>query len=345
VNSPYTGAPPFPFTPPATDEERRQYRFLTPLAIAQYDPDFRNAVVQQWNFNIQRQLPGAFVATIAYVGSKGNHLFLENELNPAIYGAPGATFDARRPLAPVFGSVRNFSAQGNSLYHSLQSSLNKRFSRGLTLNASYTWGKLIDDSSGDGDAPANPFNLRNERAVSDLDITHRFVASLIYELPRLGGGPSLIRALLNGWETNGIVILQSGEPFTVVSGRDNSQSGVGQDRADLIGDPYLPADRPRHELIERYFNTTAFAPNAIGTFGNVGRNTMRGPGQATVDFGLIREIRLSEQLRLQLRAEAFNVFNRVNLGNPNANQSSPQFGQITGAGQPRLIQLALRLRF
>lgn len=345
VTNPYSGAVPFPFTPPATDQERRNYQFVTPLAMAQYDPDFRNAIVQQWNFSIQRQLPASFVATVAYVGSKGNHLFLENEINPAVFGAPGNTFDARRPFAPVFGSVRNFSSQGNSLYHSLQTSLNKRFSYGLTLNTNYTWSKLIDDASGDGDLPSNPFNIRNERGVSDLDLTHRFVASFIYQFPRLGGGPALLRGVLNGWETNGIITMQSGDPFTVVSGRDNSQSGVGGDRADLIGDPYLPTDRPRSQLVAGYFNTAAFGPNAVGTFGNVGRNTMRGPRQSTVDFGLIREFPIYERARLQFRAEAFNLLNHVNLGNPNATQSSPQFGQITTAGQPRLVQLALRLRF
>jgi hypothetical protein len=345
VDRPYTGAPPFPFNPPQTEEERRSYRFITPLANAQYDPDFRNAIMQQWNLSVQRQLPANFVASIAYVGSKGNHLFIENELNPAIFGAPGNTFDARRPLAPVFASVRNFSSEGSSIYHSMQLSLNKRFSHGLTLNTNYTWSKLIDTGSGDGDAPANPFNIRNERAVSDLDLTHRFVASFLYDFPRLGAGPGLLRVLVNGWQTNGIITLQSGDPFTIVSGVDNSQSGIGQDRADLLGNPYLPADRPRSELISRYFNTAAFGRNVAGTFGNVGRNTMRGPGQSSVDFGLIREVTLHESLRLQFRAEAFNVLNKVNLGNPNAMQSSPNFGQITTAGQPRLIQLALRLRF
>ncbi|HET8550477.1 MAG TPA: TonB-dependent receptor, partial [Bryobacteraceae bacterium] len=117
------------------------------------------------------------------------------------------------------------------------------------------------------------------------------------------------------------------------------------DRADLIGNPFLDTGRPRAELIARYFNTAAFATNAPGTFGNVGRNIMHGPGNATLDLGLVKMFPIRESLRLQFRGEAFNALNRVNLGNPNTNASSEQFGQITSAGAPRVLQLALKLVF
>jgi hypothetical protein len=346
VDDPYRSVGnPFPFHPPSTDAEKDAYEWVLPMAITQWDPNFRNAIVQQWNFNVQRQILSTWVATAAYVGSKGNHLFLSHELNPAIFGAPGNNLDARRLFAPAFGSVTNMSSRGNSLYHSMQLSLNKRFSSGLSLLANYTWSKLIDDASADGDQPANPLNIRNERAVSDLDRTHRFVGSFLFQTPQLRNSPAALRYVFGSWELNGIVTLASGSPFTVSSGRDNSQSGVNVDRADLIGDPHLDLDRPRSELIDRYFNTDAFIVNAPGTFGTAGRNILRGPGTANVDLGLMKNFPITERVRLQLRGEAFNAFNRVDLGNPNANATSPQFGMITGAGSPRVLQVALKLYF
>jgi hypothetical protein len=338
---------PWPYKPPETPEEKLNYKFLTPVAFQPYDPDFSNGYMQQWNFNLQREFFGSWLATAAYVGSKGVHLFNQNELNPALYraGATTGNTNARRIYAPNFAGIANQQSNGNSIYHSLQLSLNKRFSKGFSLLASYTWSKLIDDSSGDGGTSTDPFNFRNQRGLSSLDIAHRFVGSFVYELPRLAGANPFVKYLAGGWDLNGIVILQGGTPFTVVSGRDNSFSGVNADRADLIGNPYLPTDRSRSDLINRYFNTDAFAFNAIGTFGTSGRNILRDPGTISTDVGLFKNIPIGEKHRIQFRAEAFNVINRVNLGSPNANRSAAAFGRITSAGSPRVIQLALKYQF
>jgi hypothetical protein len=346
VNNPYEGiGNPFPFTAPTTDAEKAAYQWVTPMVHRQWNPNFRNAMVQQWNFSLQRQFFGSWIASAAYVGSKGNHLFSGSELNPAIFGAPGRTVDERRPWYPALGSVTDLSSRGNSIYHSLQLVLNKRFTGGFSLQSNYTWGKLIDDSSSDGDGPANPFDFRSERAPSDYDITHRFVTSFIWELPKLNGAQPILRHVLGGWETNSIVVLQSGSWMTFSSGVDNSQSGVNADRADLVGSPKLDTGRTRDELIQRYFNTAAFTVNPLGTFGTSGRNILRGPGEATVTFGAVKNIAVMEKVRLQFRGEFFNFLNRVNLGNPNTNASSNTFGRITGAGAPRVVQLALKLVF
>jgi hypothetical protein len=346
VMQPYEGiGDPFPFSPPSTEAEKAAYEWVLPMSITQWNPNFRNAISQQWNISIQRQLSATWVLTTAYVGSKGNHLFMSSELNPAIYGAPGGTLDARRLMAPVFGPVTDQSSRGNSIYHALQVTANKRFSRGFTIQTNYTFGKLIDDASGDGDAPSNPFNFRNERGPSDLDIMHRFVGSFVWELPLLSDAPGFVRHIFGGWQTNGIVQLQSGRWLTFGSGRDNSQSGINADRADLVGDPFLDTGRPRDQLIDQYFDTDAFQVNAPGTFGTSGRNIVRGPGDATVDLGLVKNFVLREGWRLQFRGEAFNAFNRVNLGNPNTTATAAQFGRITSAGSPRVIQLALKFLF
>ncbi|MCL4850075.1 MAG: TonB-dependent receptor [Bryobacteraceae bacterium] len=346
VNNPYAGVgDPFPFTPPRTPEEVAAYRWVTPMALTEWNPNFRNAVAQQWNLNLQRQFFSSWVGTIAYVGSKGNHLFMTSELNPAIYGAPGSNTNARRPYFPTFANITDMSSRGNSIYHALQLTVNKRFASGLTLLANYTFAKLIDDSSSDGDAPANPFNIRAERGHSDLDRSHRFVASYIYELPKLSGAHPIVRQVLGGWETNGIITLTSGSWLTVVSGVDNSQSAVNQDRADIIGDPHLDSGRPRQETLDSYFNTKAFTANAVGTFGTSGRNILQGPGDAVVDAGLAKTFPIREDMRIQFRSEFFNLLNRVNLGNPNLNASAAQFGRITTAGSPRVLQLALKFIF
>ncbi len=346
VDNPYQGVgDPFPFVPPNTPEEIAKYKWVMPMALTQWNPNFRNSIAQQWNFNLQRQFFSSWIATAAYVGSKGNHLFMPTELNPGIYGAPGNNLNARRRLFPTFANVTDQSSRGNSIYHAMQLSVNKRFSGGLTLLANYTFSKLIDDASSDGDAPANPFNIRAERGPSDLDRTHRFVSSLVYELPKLTGANALARRIFGGWEVNGIITLSSGSWMSILSGSDRSQSGVNQDRADLIGDPFLDTSRPKDELLARYFNTAAFAANAPGTFGTSGRNIIRGPGDVVVDAGVMKNFAIRESMRVQFRSEFFNLPNRVNLGNPNTNFGAAQFGKITSAGSPRVIQFALKLMF
>jgi hypothetical protein len=234
---------------------------------------------------------------------------------------------------------------GNSTYHALQATLNKRFSHGFTVLANYTWSKTIDNADDDANNATNPFNISFDKGPSNFDIEHRFVSSFIWDLPQPKTGSRLLSRLIGGWETNGIVTLESGLPFSIVSGRDNSNSGVNLDRADLIGSPSLPSGRTLNQILHEYFNVTAFAPNRIGTFGNTGRNSLRGPGAATVDFGLLKNIPVTEKMRVQFRAEAFNVLNRVNFSNPNNNQSSPTFGVITNASDPRVLQMALKFMF
>jgi hypothetical protein len=346
VDNPYLGfGNPFPFSPPSTPQEIADYQWVTPMAITQFNPNFRNARVQQWNLNLQRQFFDSWIGTVAYVGTKGNHLFMSNELNPAIFGAPGGSLNARRPLFPTFANISDQSSQASSIYHAMQLTMNKRFASGLTLLSNYTWSKLIDTASNDGQGPANPFDIRNERGRSDFDRTHRFVSSFVYELPRMQGSNAFVRHVLGGWDVNGILTLVSGSPLSFGSGRDNSQSGVNSDRADLIGDPFLSTGRSRDETIARYFNTSAFAVNALGTFGNSGRNIMDSPGQATVDTGIFKNFLITENMRIQFRTEVFNTFNRVNLGNPNTNASAVAFGRITGAGAPRVVQFALKFMF
>jgi hypothetical protein len=153
-----------------------------------------------------------------------------------------------------------------------------------------------------------------------------------------------VHSVAGGWQLSGIATLRSGEPFSVYSGVDNSMSGVGSDRAQLIGDPYISGNPSRGAEVAEYLNPAAFAVNPLGTFGNTGRNMFYGPGFASVDLALEKIFHPVERLAIQFRAEAFNALNRPNLENP-VNTLGPNFMTINSAFDPRILQFALRLRW
>jgi hypothetical protein len=287
----------------------------------------------------------------AYVGNKGTHLQSFRERNAAVYrsDATVGNTNARRPLAPYFGSVRMLVNTGNSVYHSVQLTVEKRISRGFSVLAFYTLSKSIDDESNNAQftfSNPHPTDQAFNRGVSDFDIRHNFRTSAVYELPRFGGGNYLLRTLLGGWNMSAIMDIRSGYPFGLTSGRDNSFSGMGLDRADLTGNPALPVDRPKNGLIPRYFDTTLVRANAVGTYGIAPRNFLRGLGSFNIDSSLMKDFVLREGWKLQLRGEFFNTVNHTNLNDPGTNFSSPNnFGIITGAGSPRILQIGVRIVF
>ena len=206
--------------------------------------------------------------------------------------------------------------------------------------ANYTWSKAIDDLGW-----TNPFDRRFDRAVSGTDLPHNFKFSNVWQVPV----PAMHGAagkLLNGWMLNSMVVWQSGFAMTVASGRDNSFSGVGRDRADFLGGTAdLGSDRSHGEMVAKFFDTSKFTPNALGTFGNSGRNNLRGPRYFNTDMGVVKNTKVTERVSLQFRAEFFNVFNNVNFRPPSTNAASAQFGRITAASDPRILQFALKTLF
>src|SRR5262249_13871643 len=162
-------------------------------------------------------------------------------------------------------------------------------------------------------------------------LPHRFVASFIYQFPSLKGHVRVLREVAGRWEINGIGTLQSGAPFTVTSGRDNSGTAINNDRPNPVGDWRLADGPSQKPQIQQYFNIAAFVQNPAGTFGNAGRNILRGPFRGNLDLGAIKNFQIAERHRVQFRAELFNLLNHANLGNPNGNLSNVQFGRITTA--------------
>ena len=325
---------------------QKDVQFTLPAALrAVFSKDFTVPALYSWNLSLERQFGGNWVGRVAAIGNKGTHMFAQSEnsreVNPAIYG-PGATVgntQARRPY-PDFGPIGFFESGNNAHYNSLQLNMEKRFSHGYTLLASYTWSKKMDDYQW-----TNPFNRGFDYGVARDDIPHNFKFSNVWSVPH-APFKGLAGKLANGWMLNSILTWQSGFPFSVTSGRDNSLTGVGRDRADYLGGAAtLDTGRPHGELIAQYFNTAVFAPNAIGTFGNSGKNILRGPGFFNLDFGATKRTNVTERVGLDFRAEFFNVFNNVNFTQPNSNQSSGQFGRITSALDPRIVQFGLKLQF
>ncbi len=155
----------------------------------------------------------------------------------------------------------------------------------------------------------------------------------------------VVRYALAGWQPAGLWRFSSGGPFNPVTGRDNSLTGINADRPNVLSDPSLSKDRPRGEQIARYFDPAMFEANRLGEFGNTGRNSLRGPGFATIDLSMIKNFKITERHAVQFRAEIFNLFNHANLGNPGTTWGAPTFGRILSAADPRLIQLALKYSF
>jgi len=311
----------------------------------------RPGYMQNWNFLIEREIASGMLARIAYVGSKGTHLLNTIDVNPGIF-APGATasnLNQRRPYTRI-GQLAMGNSNGNSSYNGLQVTVQRRYAAGFSVLANYTWSKAIDYSSfgsieGNQTGP-DPFNIRNNRGPAEFDVTHRFVLSGVWQLPTLGQSHRMVRAVLGGWQSNGILTAQTGNPLTVRSGVNNALNGVGNDFADYLGGDWrLPSDRPKKDEIAKWFDTSRFTTNRIGTIGTARRGQLRSPGDWNVDFSLFKSFKPLEQLRAEFRGEFFNVLNHANLNEPNASVTSPIFGVITSASSPRIIQVAVKLIF
>lgn len=344
---PLIGQPPIP---PGINLSNPAFTGTQDLAYP--DPNFRTGYIQGFNLNVQRQILKDLAVQVGYVGRTGRKLIMGYSFNPAIYG-PGATLgntNARR-IYQGFGDLRSISSQANSGYNGLQIEVTKRFSRGFSLQGAYTFSRSIDMRSAVaavGATTPNVFNLRSDIGLSDSHAKHIANFSWLWDLPSLTSGNAILRALVSGWQVNGLVNLLTGLPVNILSGTDAAFSGTSNQRPNVIGDPVLPGGRSRAETIAAWFDRTRFVAAAPGTFGNTGRNAIIGPGQAVLNAGVFRTFRLPgrEGLRLQLRSEFFNATNHVNLGQPNANLASGiNMGRITSAGAARVIQFAAKVQF
>ncbi|MEO8660458.1 MAG: hypothetical protein ABI693_18460, partial [Bryobacteraceae bacterium] len=301
--------------------------------------------VQQWNFNLQRELPGGLVLQLAYIGSSAHALYSPDQINSPQPGS--GAIQPRRPF-PQFGALTWYVPLVSSNYSSFQATAERRFARGFGLLAAYTWAHSIDNGASNADrddwAPQNPADYRAERGSSNFDIRHRFSLSSVWQLPFgksrrfLGTGPAA--AIAGGWQLSGIVSAQTGLPFTPRLPTDTAGTGTP------IRPNRIQSGVAATPTVQSWFDTSAFVSPPPYAYGNSGRNILSGPGFRNVDLGLSRLFRLGERVRLEFRAEAFNLFNTPQLGSPNPVLTFNTTGAISTVTNPqREIQLALRLRF
>jgi hypothetical protein len=321
---------------------------------------------QVYGLDIQRALPGNILLDIGYAGSRGTHLTGLRDLNQAPPGPTAAT--PRSPISPNIGNVDALENRENSFYNALQLKVERRFSAGFYLMANYTYAHSIDNGSvsasaandpiaSGGGYPQNSFDTNAERGNSDFDLRNRAVVSFIYELPfgtgkkYLSSSSRVVDAFLGGWQVNGIFQGQGGFPFTAELANGSSDINSSADgspvRPYLIGNPNLNSGQSIHH----WFNVAAFAvPGQDGTpaytFGNTGRNTLRGPDFLNFDYSMFKTFKLTERVNLVFRAELFDLTNHPNFALPNQAVDQPQGGFITSTiANPRQVQFALKLLF
>jgi outer membrane receptor protein involved in Fe transport len=349
------------FSPPYTNDKPA-------LGLNSVDPNLRTPYIQQWGTNVQWAAANDMMVEVGYVGTKGvalpdrraiNQAVLASSTNP-INGLTTNTSANTQLRVPYTG----FSPAGllaeetaaDSHYHSLQASVTRRISRGLRFQASYTYSKSIDDTSGGSttlfsEITGDESNMGSSKGVSDFDRTHRLMINSSYEIPRWGFGwnnTAIGKRIFSGWQISGIGIWQSGAPFSIsdsagavfygtTGSRANYAAGATAESAQKSGSP--------ESRLNAYFDTTAFA-RAGNLFGNVGRNTMRGPRQRNVDFSVNKHVLITERLNAEIRGEFFNVMNMVNFASPTGSIASSGFGGIKATdGNPRVIQFAMKLVF
>ncbi|MPZ19488.1 MAG: hypothetical protein GEV06_16450 [Luteitalea sp.] len=314
-------------------------------AINAVQRDIQNARSLQWNVTVERDLGRNLGVRVSYVGNETTHLpWFNNSINVPREQAPGAV-QPHRPFQP-WSNILVLSSDGRSTLHQLQLEAIKRYSSGLAFQAEYSWTRSRDNAPIVG-GPQNPYDPGADWGNSDQVRRHIFTLAYSYELP-FGPGKSFGRnvtgfvgQLIGGWELAGVTYVRSGTPFSVTFGA--TQPGWFSGRADLASDPTLPG---RDRSIDGWFNPAAFAVPAPFTYGNSPRNVLFGPGDVVVDLSVIKNTRIGDDVTVQFRAEFFNLPNHANVGNPAANISVPStVGRIFGAGDPRQVQLGVKVLF
>ena len=367
--------------------------FPATVSVYSLQPGVRwtTPTIYDWNITAERQLRSDTVLHVSYVGLRGTHLRQDVDLNPGVYNGTTASLQSRRPFQPYGDIIENRNNGANS-YNGLQIDFEKRPSTGgegilkqITLLANYTFSKAMEyglasnggitdvgSSKGSGMSFYDPRQHAFETGLTDYDHTHRFVMSYIWNLPRMPQANGLVRNIVGGWDWTGIYTVTSGDPLTILSGKDQSGTGLGSDRADYIGpagqfgETASPSNRTQCPATVKHcvpwLNSALFAQPAAGTYGNAGKNTFRAPLLWNVDTGLLKNLYPlpgHEHFNFQFRAELFNVFNHPQFADPNvtqSNSSNGSFGNIRstvgvaagnlgGSADSRIIQLALKMQF
>jgi hypothetical protein len=321
---------------------------VSPVSVAH---NYKDAHVQSWNFNVQQQLGASYGMMLGYFASKGTNLNVERNYNQPINGVlPYANLSASSPIDPgaKLGNILVYESDANSSYNAMWLTLEKHFSKGLQFTSSYTWSKSIDENSRNeqGLVIQNSYNIAGDRGLSDFDTRNRFTLDGVYDLPFKG-------RFISGWEISLIEQIQSGNPINFHT-TNTSFVGAGVLRPNVTGPVttgYSPATN-RNATYITYIQDPSVLVDQGNAFGNLGRNVIIGPGFSNLDASLIKNFQLTERLRLQFHADAFDVLNQANWNQPTSSVGSSTFGLISStrfpagdSGSSRQLQLALKLIF
>ena len=330
-----------------------------------FDRHFRLPQILTYNLTFEHEFAGNLFTRLEYAGNHGAHLGGTGDqesgllqLNPSVY-IPGQSTEnniQQRRLYPNFGFIGSINSGVNSNYNAGQFELEKRLSYGLSFQTNFTWSHALNNVGPNGQEYLFGIGGINtcgcgrslDYGPDAGDDIRVFRLSGDYAFPRIPIKGITDKAV-NGWNLSYITNWQSGFPFTAFAEDDNSFSGMGNDRPDItvanISDTNLSTKRSHSALINEWFNTADFTQNAIGTYGNIGKDSMRGPGLFTTDFALLKNGKAGERVSYEFRAEFYNAFNNVNFGAPDAGLQDSNFGQISSANDPRILQMALKFKF
>lgn len=344
IVSPTSANPPlaFPltFTGPVRFDNAINVAGPAGLAPQSIDHDFDNAYMQSWNLNAQYEF-SKFVLLAGYIGSSGKHLITRRNINQPINGVrPYPALSMSSPILPgtSLGNITQVEGTGNSSYNAMWVTATRRLANNLQFDASYTWSKSLDYNSFStgGIMTQDSYDLIGSRGLSDFDARHRFVISAIYAVPFRGN------RLIEGWQLAVIVQSQSGNPLNIVTTNSTVNGVAGTLRPDVDGRINMLGH------VEAWFDTSAFAP--VARLGNLGRNVVIGPNFNNTDLSVTKNTTLRDAVRVQFRAEVFDVFNHANFGQPGNVTGSPSFGRITNtrfptgeSGSSRQVQFGLKL--
>lgn len=309
--------------------------------------------VEEYNLTLEQEYGANWSSRISYVGNVGRHFYIARDQNAPVF-IPGASTSgnaqSRRPLSN-YSSIGLLDPSSNSSFNSLQLVLTRRFTHGFSFSGSYVWEKEFDIASADPGSftaytLANEYCVACDRGLSTLEIPQDFVASYMYQLPHFHLWGVLGKEVLDGWQVNGITTLETGSPFNVLSNVDTNDDGITTDRPNIVANPNIHGRRTRTAKIAEYFNTAAFVvPAANSGPGDSPRDPIVGPGNVDTDISAFKQFALVHDSDLVFRGEIYNLFNNVNLSNPNGTVGNGNYGKITGSGAPRIVQFALKYEF
>jgi len=314
--------------------------------IRSFDKELKLPVVDNWSFGVQRKLTSTVVSELTYVGTHGFNQTMDLDLNQLPLGTlqanPGVNANALRQYAG-YAFINQYVTNASFHYNGLQALLKMNLAHGDLVQVAYTYSKATTSATAWNTLPVDSFNPGMDEGLADYDRPHIFVASYIYALPFWRDGGEWYKRVLGSWRVSGVTTAQSGLPLNIIVNGDPAGIGrSGNQRPNVVGEAALSND---DRTWSRWFNTAAFTVPAAGTFGNVTRNAMRGPGTFNTDLSLTKLIPFGAARSGELRIEAFNVFNHANPFTIGNTVATAQFGQVTAFSDPRIIQLAFRVNF